>query len=170
MNQFNWEQFKNNEKVCIHCRTKDEAKRFSKMMDKYRMGWYNLDSYLIRAAFIKYGNKTCYTSRGQYGTESYWKKLGYKILEFSNYFGKENHYPAITITSDGKHTTAIMSKGGKVLKEASVSLYYKNKFSLMTGAQKAVKKLFSKQSKVKEVKRHAKMEKLQTKPQEETNK
>ncbi|QNO18959.1 hypothetical protein [Caproicibacterium amylolyticum] len=68
----------------------------------------------------------------------------------------DSDFPTIVIITDGKTTTATMRKGRRVLKEATVSLYYKDKFSLATGAEEVLKKLFGKSSKVKEVKRRAK--------------
>lgn len=155
--KFDWKKFKGNGKMCVHCKTKDEAERFCKMMDEHGMKWCTGSSFLKCNNYSIRLNETVYFGDGKYGDRKYAGEHHCSIFEFSDYLsGCKSPYPTITITTDGKTTTATMSKGGKVLKKADVSLYYKDKFSLATGAEEALKKLFGKQERVKEVKRPAK--------------
>lgn len=94
---------------------------------------------------------------GHDGTPKFYGKDGHCWFVDKNFVIPANStLPTIVITSDGKTTTATMRSSHKVLKEASVSLYYKDKFSLSVGTEEALKKLFGKQERVKEVKRPAK--------------
>ena len=55
----------------------------------------------------------------------------------------QSQLPEVRITTDGKHTTATKFIDGEKIKEATVTLYYKDKFDFNVGAEEALKKLNS---------------------------
>ena len=90
MRKFNWDEFKNKDnKIAVHCKTEEEAKDFCKQMYKHGMEWASGDSYLSYTHYGVYRDKTCYGGDGGYQSYDYFEKYKYKILEWSDYMGKE---------------------------------------------------------------------------------
>lgn len=76
--------------VCIHCKTKEEAEDFCKVMDKAGLRWSSGESYLEMSCFDDYKEQTCYCfNRGTYNSTVYAKDKGYQILEWSDYRSTE---------------------------------------------------------------------------------
>lgn len=88
--RFNWDEFKNKDnKIAVHCKTEEEAIDFCKQMYKHGMEWASGDSYLSYTHYGVYRDKTCYGGDGGYQSYDYFEKYKYKILEWSDYMGKE---------------------------------------------------------------------------------
>ena len=90
MRKFNWDEFKDaDNKIAVHCKTEEEAIDFCKQMYKHGMEWASGDSYLSYTHYGVYRDKTCYGGDGGYQSYDYFEKYKYKILEWSDYMGKE---------------------------------------------------------------------------------
>ena len=90
MRKFNWDEFKDaDNKIAVHCKTKEEAIDFCKQMYKHGMEWASGDSYLSYTHYGVYRDKTCYGGDGGYQSYDYFEKYKYKILEWSDYMNKE---------------------------------------------------------------------------------
>lgn len=90
MKKFNWDEFKNKDnKIAVHCKTKEEAKDFCKRMHEHGMKWRDGDSYLEHTEYGRYLSKTCYTGAGGFACCDFYESEGYKILEWSDYKNKE---------------------------------------------------------------------------------
>jgi len=90
MRKFNWDEFKDaDNKIAVHCKTEEEAIDFCKQMYKHGMKWASGGSYLSYTYYGVYRDKTCYGGEGGYQSYDYFEKYKYKILEWSDYMGKE---------------------------------------------------------------------------------
>lgn len=90
MKKFNWEEFKDkNNKIAVHCKTKEEAKFFCKQMHEHGMEWKDGDSYLDISCWYGYRDKTCYNNHGGYSSYIFYEEEKYTILEWSDYMKKE---------------------------------------------------------------------------------
>lgn len=77
-------------KVCMHCKTRQEAEDFCKVMDKAGLRWSSGSSYLLWSCFEPYGEQTCYCfNKGTYESTVRAKNKGYTILEWSDYRSTE---------------------------------------------------------------------------------
>lgn len=73
-------------KVCMHCKTQEEAKDFCCEMDRAGLKWDNGGSHASEFCFILYKNNTCYCfNQGTYDHIERAKDKGYTILEWSDY-------------------------------------------------------------------------------------
>lgn len=73
-------------KVCMHCKTKEEAEDFCKVMDAAGLRWSNGESYLELSNFRNHENHICYFfNNGAYSGYEYVKTKGCTILEWSDY-------------------------------------------------------------------------------------
>lgn len=90
MKKFNWDEFKNKDnKIAVHCKTKEEAKDFCKRMHEHGMKWCTGDSYLENTNYNVHNEGTCYYGIGEYSSRVYAEKYNYKILEWSDYMQEE---------------------------------------------------------------------------------
>lgn len=90
MKKFNWDEFKNKDnEIAVHCKTEEEAKDFCRQMHGQGMKWRNGGSYLKNTNYDMYNERTCYYGDGEYSTRDFAEKYNYKILEWSDYMGKE---------------------------------------------------------------------------------
>lgn len=77
---------KYNGKYVMHCKTEAEAKSFCRYLDSVGKKWCDGESYLIETNWKIYKDQSCYKfNTGQYADKSYYLKLGYLTLEWSNY-------------------------------------------------------------------------------------
>lgn len=77
-------------KVCMHCKTRQEAEDFCREMDKAGLIWSSGNSYLSWSCFDPYKEQTCYCfNKGTYDSTVYAKDKGYQILEWSDYRSTE---------------------------------------------------------------------------------
>lgn len=77
-------------KVCMHCKTRQEAEDFCREMDKAGLVWSSGNSYLSWSCFDPYKEQTCYCfNKGTYDSTVYAKDKGYQILEWSDYRSTE---------------------------------------------------------------------------------
>lgn len=83
--KFDWKKFKGNGRMCVHCKTKNEAKQFCKLMDAHGMRWIGESntSYLRETNYDSYRKNTCYYGSGQYGNLTSANKYGDEIYMFS---------------------------------------------------------------------------------------
>lgn len=73
-------------KICMHCKTKEEAEDFCKAMDKAGLKWSSGTSYLEMSCFRTHENHTCYYfNKGTYDSVSLAENKGSQILEWSDY-------------------------------------------------------------------------------------
>ena len=90
MKKFNWDEFKNKDnKIAVHCKTEEEAVDFCKQMHEHGMKWNGGFSYLDYTNYRIYRERTCYIAKGEYCFKNYYEKMGYTILEWSDYMKKE---------------------------------------------------------------------------------
>lgn len=90
MRKFNWDEFKNTgNKIAVNCKTKEEAKDFCRQMHEHGMKWCTGKSYMEKTNYEEYKGETCYYGRGEYSSRDFAEKYNYKILEWSDYMGKE---------------------------------------------------------------------------------
>lgn len=76
--------------VCMHCKTREEARDFRCEMEKAGLGWNGGDSYLDKSCFNHYEDLTCYYfNEGTYDSAEYAKNRGDQILEWSEYRSTE---------------------------------------------------------------------------------
>ena len=86
MGEFNWLSFLNkNNKIAVHCKTKEEANDFCKQMNHYGLRWSTNSSYLKYNYYEAYGPKTCYSNQGEYCSLDYFENNNYRIFEWSDY-------------------------------------------------------------------------------------
>lgn len=84
--KFNWEEFMDrNNKIAVHCKTKEEAIDFCKQMHKHGMKWQTGKSYINNDEWYYYKEKTCYSNKGEFTSKVLYEDCGYKILEWSDY-------------------------------------------------------------------------------------
>lgn len=77
-------------KVCMHCKTRQEAEDFCHEMDRAGLTWSSGTSYLKMSCFNIYENYTCYRfNEGEYDNTVHAKNKGYTILEWSDYRSTE---------------------------------------------------------------------------------
>lgn len=77
-------------KVCMHCKTRQEAEDFCREMDRAGLRWSSGNSYLSWSCFDPYKEQTCYCfNKGTYDSTVYAKGKGYTILEWSDYRSTE---------------------------------------------------------------------------------
>ena len=90
MKKFNWDEFKDaDNKIAVHCKTKKEAVDFCKQMHEHGMKWNGGFSYLDYTNYRIYREGTCYIAKGEYCFKNYYEKMGYTILEWSDYMQEE---------------------------------------------------------------------------------
>lgn len=74
----------------MHCKTKEEAEDFCRVMHEDGKTWYNDGSYLDNTCFETYFEDTVYYfNRGSYRNTGYAKKHSHTILEWSDFMKKE---------------------------------------------------------------------------------
>ena len=88
--KFNWEEFLSNDKIAVHCKTKEEAIDFCRQMHEHGMTWRNGQSYLKDTNWKIYKEETVYEGDGSFANFGYYKNNNYTILEWSDY-EKENN-------------------------------------------------------------------------------
>ncbi len=77
-------------KVCMHCKTEEEAEDFCREMDRAGLRWSSGTSYLGMSCFNAYKDLTCYYfNEGAYDNTMRAKKRGDQILEWSDYRSTE---------------------------------------------------------------------------------
>lgn len=90
MKKFNWDEFKNKDnKIAVNCKTEEEAKDFCRQMHEHGMKWSGGFSYLDYTSYRIYRERTCYIAKGEYCFKNYYEKMGYTILEWSDYMQEE---------------------------------------------------------------------------------
>lgn len=88
MKNFDWNKFKK-ENIVVHCKTEEEANDFCREMHKHGMRWNEGRSYLEKTEYYVFKEATCYSGSGNYCYYDYYKRIGYIILEWSDYMRKE---------------------------------------------------------------------------------
>lgn len=83
--KFDWNAFKGNSKMCVHCQTKKEAKEFCRLMHKHGMHWCGGRSYLTINYYDNYNENTCYYGNGEYCYLEWANNHGDEIYMFSKY-------------------------------------------------------------------------------------
>lgn len=86
MKEFDWDKFKGNRNICVHCKTQQEANEFCKMMDAHGMKWNDGGSYLSSTGWHTYKEDTVYYGRGNYCDVLYAINCESSMLEFSDYW------------------------------------------------------------------------------------
>lgn len=77
-------------KVCMHCKTRQEAEDLCREMNKAGLSWSSGNSYLSWSCFEPYKEQTCYCfNQGTYDSTVRAKDKGYTILEWSEYRSTE---------------------------------------------------------------------------------
>lgn len=88
--EFNWKEFKANDKTAVHCKTEKEAIDFCKQMHEHGMKWNSGHSYLGKTNWKDdYEEETCYGQDGTYADLECYEEENYTILEWSNYMNEQ---------------------------------------------------------------------------------
>lgn len=89
--KFDWDSFVDTEnKICVHCKTEEEANDFCKKMKKHGMVWCDGMSYIENTMWEKYGSNTIYLNDGTFGHISFvYDEDDWKVLEWSGYMKEE---------------------------------------------------------------------------------
>lgn len=88
------EFWNSNEKLAIHCKTKEQAKKFCKASRKLGYKWCDKRSYVMHNNWKTYKEETCYCNNFKYSDLSYLKSNANMwkctVLEFEDIdWGKE---------------------------------------------------------------------------------
>ncbi len=87
---FDWELFKDkSNKIAVHCKTEEEAKDFCKQMHEHGIKWWTGESCLDDNWWEEYRENTCYEGVGMFGGYEYYESVNHTILEYEDYFTKE---------------------------------------------------------------------------------
>lgn len=78
------EFFESKEKLCVNFKTQEQCGIFSREADKLGYRWSSHDSYLEENYWNDYEEETCYSNKCEYGYKAFYKKDGYKILNFED--------------------------------------------------------------------------------------
>lgn len=77
-------------KVCMHCKTEEEAEDFCREMDKAGLRWSSNESYLNMSNFRHYKSYMCYCFNEGFSMDTGYANVnGYLILEWSEYRSTE---------------------------------------------------------------------------------
>ena len=86
------EMFKN-ERVVVHCDTKEKAKKFLKLLHNNGFKWQGGDNLLYFYNWDEYKEETCYCkseyngTRVKYSFKRWYAEHGYKVIEFEDFMG-----------------------------------------------------------------------------------
>ncbi len=76
------EFFESEDKLAIHCNTKEKTENLCKMFAKAGYEWRSGVSYDYKDFFDIYGNETALSNSHGYASVLFYAKDGYKILQF----------------------------------------------------------------------------------------
>lgn len=117
--EFDWEEFKNKlNKIAVHCKTEEEANDFCKQMHEHGMEWRDGTSYLKNNIFISYKEEIAYDANGCCFHVDWYKREGYRILEWSDYMSTEK-----TKEQTVQEFTKADLKDGMVVEDRSNNMY-----------------------------------------------
>jgi len=86
--KFNFSDYKG--KYVMHCKTRNEAEEFCRLMYENRKTWSNGIDYIDKTNFESYAEDTCYNfNEGCFTYIDFYKNSGYKILEWSDFMEGE---------------------------------------------------------------------------------
>ena len=90
MKQFDWEEFKK-KKIAVHCKTEEEANNFLEQADKQKITWHSGEKANSKNYWYDEKQNTCYSFACglSYQSIKYHKKVGRKIIEWSDYMQTE---------------------------------------------------------------------------------
>lgn len=91
---FDWEEYKNNEKIVVHCNTRLEAIDFALRIQEVRFGPNKYPSFDSRRAYENFigtcwslsEEDFCITFQGIHSSINYFRNHNYTILEYDDYF------------------------------------------------------------------------------------
>lgn len=73
----------------MHCATEEEAKDFCKYLHEHGRTWRNGTIYIGNTYWFRYEADTAYSfNQCEFATANYYKKMGYTILEWSDFMNK----------------------------------------------------------------------------------
>lgn len=85
MKKITLEEFwKNEEKIAIHCNTKEKAKKLLNAFDKMGMRWLSGVRYSKFDLYFGHGQNTCYSNDHQFCSYEFYKKHDYIIYEYED--------------------------------------------------------------------------------------
>lgn len=103
------EFFKSNEKLAIHCDTKEKAKALCNAFDR--------EGYTWRSGCIRYTECTywdegiCYSNENGYADREYYENKGYRILEFEDIDGINFNVP--NLEEEIKACISLLEQSGR---------------------------------------------------------
>ena len=131
MKKFNWEEFKDTDnKIAVHCKTKEQAIDFCKQMYEHGMKWCDGSSYLETTRWGIYRAEIMYFNNGTFGNENYYKNEGYTILEWSDYMKKDftkddlKTGMVVTLRSGNEYQVMLSTTDGDILIKENGSYLY----------------------------------------------
>lgn len=84
--KFDWGAFKLNPDACVHCKTKNEAEQFVKLMLQHNIIIYtDVKADNLLKKYEVYKENTVYYSDGCYDSIQYANKEGHQIMMFDKY-------------------------------------------------------------------------------------
>lgn len=92
--EFDWEEYKNNEKIVVHCNTRLKAIDFALRIQEVRFGANKYPSFDSRKAYENFigtcwsmsKEEFCITFTGAHARRGYFQENGFAILEYDDYF------------------------------------------------------------------------------------
>lgn len=107
--KFDFKKYENRQ-YAVHCKTKEEAEDFCRVMHEHGLTWNSGDYYLNKTDWRDYMEDTCYNPReGTYGPLSIYIELNYTILEWSDFMKDKKFTKA-----DLKNGDVVMRRNGNV--------------------------------------------------------
>lgn len=89
-NTFNWISFLNKDnKIAVHCKTKEEAEDFCEKMDALGLMWSNGTSYKENSGWEDFRREIYYGNTGGYTFSDFYKEEGYEIFEWGDYMEQD---------------------------------------------------------------------------------
>lgn len=87
---FNWIHFLNKDnKIAVHCKTKEEAEDFCEKMDALGLMWINGTSYKENSRWEDFRREIYYGNTGGHTFSDFYKKEGYEIFEWGDYMERD---------------------------------------------------------------------------------
>lgn len=87
---FNWIRFLNKDnKIAVHCKTKEEAEDFCEKMDALGLMWSNGTSYKENSRWEDFRREIYYGNTGGHTFSDFYKKEGYEIFEWGDYMERD---------------------------------------------------------------------------------
>lgn len=161
-----------NDKIAVRTGTGEHLVTFLKMCKEAGIRWINGAEATKLTSNLPYDDQTCVSCGGTrkgcigYGSALFYRSIGYKVIDYIDFINLEvedkrelvvplddlkkiiaDDKYKITISSNGKLTTAVFEVDGNIVKTATAKCNPADRFNFHTGAELAFDRLFEKKHK-----------------------